>query len=786
MDDFLKAVKRTKGMDWLGEWDLDDIPCDDDFFNEKNKIALLTGRLFLVVSNRKAINQLLSLWARFQNDPDGAFPKGRTKWRDVFQRLKTIRKWGVQDRLRESGLIEQWMEDLPYRQGSIRFEAELFYRNDIIKQGRAFRKFETVVKSEGGRCMYQLVHPQTSYHGVLVELPIASVAAVLDRHSKGEVTEVRLFTSEEVMFFRPVGQSSVRKPSQNEDVVVGNIETDIPLPSGVPLVGMFDGMPLENHPLLQGRLRVHDPAGWGEGYLAAHRRHATGMASLVTLGELGNGVQPLSRPVYVRPILKLDVSQPNNPFEQMPDDILAADLTFQAIKAMHDGNDNESPAAPEVRIVNMSVGDRARQFDGFMSPWARMLDWLSWKYKILFLVSAGNHTRPIEIDMSMKDFDALAPEDAEAVFLKALAGDIRNRRLLAPAESLNSMTVGAIHADGSNATALGYRKNPYLHALPAPYSALGFGYRHALKPEIWLPGGRQFYAVHSLSGNGAISLRGLDFLSEPGQCVAGPNGQPGEKAPICFTRGTSNATALGSHHAGVICEKLLLLRSETHGEIIEDDYLALFVKALLAHGATWSEAYEVLKKTLKGTREETDFNRQVGRFLGFGVPDCERVLKNTYSRATMLGRGTLKDGKAQKFTIPLPPSLSGKKVWQRLAVTLAWFSPINAQHRNYRAACLWFTNPCGSLKLIRQDADWQAVMRGTLQHEVFESDKASAFKEDEVIQIQVNCRADAGLLKDSVPYAVAITLEVADGSGIPVFDEVRARLNAIIGVPQNV
>jgi hypothetical protein len=124
--------------------------------------------------------------------------------------------------------------------------------------------------------------------------------------------------------------------------------------------------------------------------------------------------------------------------------------------------------------------------------------------------------------------------------------------------------------------------------------------------------------------------------------------------------------------------------------------------------------------------------------------------------------------------------LGGKKVKQRVAVTLAWFSPIDALHRNYRKAALWASKPEGPLKLSRENVDANTCLRGTLQHEVFEGDKAVPIVAGDAMSVQVNCGADAGKLTESVAYALAISLEVVDAPEIPVYDEVRAALHVRI------
>jgi len=83
------------------------------------------------------------------------------------------------------------------------------------------------------------------------------------------------------------------------------------------------------------------------------------------------------------------------------------------------------------------------------------------------------------------------------------------------------------------------------------------------------------------------------------------------------------------------------------------------------------------------------------------------------------------------------------------------------------------------LKVERTDCDWNAVRRGTLQHEVFTGSKPVAWVGDRDLEIEVSCRADAGNLEEEVPYALVVTLEVGDGLfAANLYDEVRTRLQA--------
>ena len=87
------------------------------------------------------------------------------------------------------------------------------------------------------------------------------------------------------------------------------------------------------------------------------------------------------------------------------------------------------------------------------------------------------------------------------------------------------------------------------------------------------------------------------------------------------------------------------------------------------------------------------------------------------------------------------------------------------------------------LGLDRRCAKQTLVRRGTVHHEIYEGERASPYDEDEVLTFQVNCRADAGELEQYVHYGIAITLEVEEGSGLPIYDEVQTRLRTRIAPP---
>ena len=96
------------------------------------------------------------------------------------------------------------------------------------------------------------------------------------------------------------------------------------------------------------------------------------------------------------------------------------------------------------------------QFETIVSSWARSLDWLSYLYGVLVVVSAGNHpTLPFEGGASA--LATLVGDERILAINKAMESAAGRRRLLSPAEAINVLTVGALHSDHAGAVPLGVR-----------------------------------------------------------------------------------------------------------------------------------------------------------------------------------------------------------------------------------------------------------------------------------------------------------------------------------------
>jgi len=770
---FIRAVEKVEGLEWLAEYEVENIATGDGFENAKHPEKGLSGQLFLMMSDGRALAELQSLFKSWVRNPQAPFSRGLAPLKHAFEYLHKIRAWDVEDRLADTGLLDDWNERAAFGQETVSFEAELWYRGSQSRRRAAADQIRQHVVALGGQIVTECVLQDISYHAMLGQIDIAHIRGLLDEPEARQ--ELALFRCDDIMFLRPVGQCAVAIGEETDKIASPQMLDSRHPAEGTPVIALLDGMPLTQHVLLNGRLVVDDPDEYEDAYQARERCHGTTMASLICHDDLDSQEASLSRPIYVRPIMQPRRGFDDGSFvEAVPEDVLPVDLVHRAIVRMLDGEGGEPPVAPGVRIVSLSIGDPARPFLREMSGWARLLDWLSWKYDLLFIVSAGNHTQKISLEARATGLQGLSAEERQRLVISALANDTRNRRLLSPAETINGVTVGAVHMDASS-PGPNRLVDPLTPGMPSVISAHGPGYRRSIKPDIHLPGGRQLLSGDPTSQAETIVLRPDVSGRAPGQRVATP-GQTGKLDATQHTRGTSNAAALGSRGAYFLYELLGTLRTQPRSDIPRN-FDAVLIKTLLVHGADWGEMFGFYKNALVPNHDQRTLRDYVARFLGYGQPDLGRVVKGAERRVTVLGFGSLIDGQAAEFALPLPPSLSSVNVRRRVIITLAWFSPINSRRQAYRVAHLWF-GASGNIASNRSCADHNSVQRGTVQHEVFEGSDAVAFQDGDEMIVKVNCRRDAGDMLQPVRFGLAVTLEVEENIllPIPIYEEVRERI----------
>jgi hypothetical protein len=773
VEEFVRAAERVPGLEWIGEWGTPDLPATTDFYVQREEDGeSVRASLFLLFSNQTAMREMLRLWQKFLRDE--AFPHGLTRWRYVFSRLHSIRVWDASDRITPE-LRDDWQSRIEAGANIVPFEIELWFHHQPAKRDRAETDVRAALEELAGRVVGATRIDEIEYHAIIGTMPIRAIPDIRN------LTDVRLFRSRDIMFVRPVAQAFVRAPEPEEIIQAQAQAKPLPIAGLHPVVALLDGFPMENHPALAGRIIVDDPDAWGPGIAVTDRLHGTGMASLIVHGDLAANEDALTRPIYIRPVLK-----PQGPDwlnirrEAIPEDVSFVDILHRAIRRLFE----EEPAdRGRVHIVNISIGDRARIFDRLLSPCAKLLDWLAWKYQVLMVVSAGNHGADLEINIPRDRLTTCDPADLERELLKSIDRDGINRRLLSPAESVNCVTVGALYEDQSRAQQFPNSVAAYQRVLPSPYNAQGFGYRRAIKPDILTPGGRLLLREKLPNPSNHAVVEMLDHSRGPGQCVATP--PRNALAPTAsYSRGTSNAAAIASRTAAQIYDVLQDAAQITTP--IPEEFIAVVLKTTLVHGASWGDMASRYDAALQ--LDPRTAREYVAKYLGNGRADFSRSIICNQNRITVLGFGMIPDGAADVFEFPLPGALSGQRVTRDLRVTLSWMSPINVRHYNYRRAHLWFSFPndgAGPALFVprrRTEAHALASTRGTIQHEIFTGGDARVYRDNALMQIWVNCRADAGILEDLVPYCLAVSLEVPDGTAIPIYQQVAAGIRQQIPI----
>lgn len=245
-----------------------------------------------------------------------------------------------------------------------------------------------------------------------------------------------------------------------------------------------------------------------------------------------------------------------------------------------------------------------------------------------------------------------------------------------------------------------------------------------------------------------------------------------------FSFGTSDAAAQMTHEAAKCFDVLNQVFLNETGQKLLTEATAIVLKGMLVHGASWDPIAQKLAQ-ITGAKE-----KQLSKWLGNGIPNVSRVMECTKERITLIGLGSLKNDEGNVFKLPLPFNFSSTLTKRKLTVTLSYISPIAPNRQAYRGANLWFDVDDGETGLVpyRQNTNWQAVRRGTLQHEIFTGESPIVWNRENLV-IKVSCKDDAMKIKTSIPYCLFVSFEVAEGIGLDVYADVSAQIHQRVQIP---
>ena len=408
---FADAARRVPGLELVDEEEMQ--PDGDD----KQPVA------YLMVPDLTALRNIESLWRRWRA---GQLVWGETPWSNVFERLRDLRPWGPTDRVQphDAGLLAAEIEERGDAE-LVRLEIELVFRTHEVAAAENAENVIAAVAATDGRLIARARIADIAYHALLVDLPVWAVRQIIDHEFDG------IAGLESVMHIRP---QSVATTIDVEDPLDPESNAAVVGQPGEPILALLDGVPVANHRLLADHVRIDDPFDLVPSALVAHRMHGTAMASLIVHGDRNRSEPPLPRQIHVVPVM--------GDGDSFPRDRLVIDVIYLAVTRLRE-------TAPGVLIVNLSLGNARRPFYGQLSAWARLIDRMSERFGLLFIVSAGNIVDQFGVTAfaTRRDYEASTGVDRAAAMLVALNNIAADRRLFSPAETVNGVTVGACNDD---------------------------------------------------------------------------------------------------------------------------------------------------------------------------------------------------------------------------------------------------------------------------------------------------------------------------------------------------
>lgn len=746
---FAAAIARVPGLELIDEEEL----AGDD--SDKAPVA------YLMVPDIRALRELESLWRRWL---DGRLQRGETPWRDVFSLLRDLRPWGPQDRIQPADM-SALEEEIDGRAANdlVKLEIELIFRANENTAANGEQEVRAFIAVGGGRIISRSRIPDIAYHALLAELPVRLIRDAIDLSQNG------IAGLESVMHVRPQSiASTIELSDATEDEQgrpVGNL--------GLPILGLLDGVPVAAHVLLGPHVTVDDQFQLEPMTPVAERVHGTAVASLIIHGDRNKAEASLPRRIHVIPVL--------GSRDAFPEDRLIVDLIYSAIIAMRDG---VAATGPGVLIVNMSLGNRRRIFQGQLSPWARLLDRLAYRFGILFVVSAGNVTERFSIGAfnSQIAFEQANAATRASETLRSVHAVAAVRRLLSPAETVNGMTIGAYNEDAITPAARRMARiiiDPYPEtSITNPSSALGPGFGLSVKPDVLLPGAREHLrVVHTIP---PIEVQPTGPGRAAGLRVAAPP-LGGRENVDGYTNGTSAAAALASR----TCHRIHDALEATYGqEFLNLSHLhrAVLLKALLVHPAKWPEATAQLIRQTVGPadgRLHVQQKDNIRRFLGYGVVDADDAVACAADRATFWAVGTLRPDKIVPIVLPIPVAMRGQARPHSLSATVAWFTPVSPGRKRYRSVRLKLLEPDGlealSVKAHKDQPDLNQSNRGTVFTRHWSGDRAPIIGANATVNVIVQRDPDQGnAIDEPIPFGLAVTISMP--GVIEIYEQVRQRL----------
>lgn len=402
------------------------------------------------------------------------------------------------------------------------------------------------------------------------------------------------------------------------------------IPDGLPVVGVLDTGTIAEEPFTQLDAGGTDLTNEHD-YHSVHEGHGTTVASLASFGwnyfHADVGAQEIEADARI-----YTIKVQNNAEGRLN----ISDIQ-QAIISAHRNQG--------IRIFNLSMNARSKNYNSDISPYAYILDSLAYELDILIFISTGNLVREDVEAIQEEMVDEHTPEEVRNFlrypnhfykpgFDRAASHFCDCTNLDEPAESMNNMTIGAL-ADNQQAgdhthLTLGkefpaYYTEKYYIDYNGEINGTKFNQnqrnKHIFKPDIVMPGG------DVLSEDSAMEVISTNALG------------------LCYIKnsGTSYAAPLAANLAAKVLRKYPNLTMQSvkallinSAEGVPATYLNDTILSLKreASGTDNIDGLETSEKTKLSKKYNADL---LNNFIsGHGMPNVEECLSSTQKRVTLV------------------------------------------------------------------------------------------------------------------------------------------------------
>ncbi|MGP5568173.1 S8 family peptidase [Pseudomonas helleri] len=427
------------------------------------------------------------------------------------------------------------------------------------------------------------------------------------------------------------------------------------------------------------------------------------------------------------------------------------------------------------RIFNLSLGNSNAPYDGtHVRGLAYILDVLSRRHNILFVVSTGNYSGSDNPPTPINSWRDEYPE-----YLVAEQSSI-----IDPAPAMTVLTVGSISRH--NAT-YDSQRFPEIHQLspaaenqPSPFTRHGPSVKGALKPELVAPGGNLASPMRQADAQWRPDMRGLGVLTLHHQAVG--------NTLFKEMSGTSLAAPYVTHLAGrLLNEYPAASANMLRAMLVNQAYLPEEVSS------TFSDEFKKAYKEDKSTR-----NREVARDVaGYGVVNEGDLFRSSDNAVILMSEEGIENNACQFFELPLPADyLRSSRGTRELSVTLAYSPAVRTTRVEYLATQISYrlvkgtslddvqkhfnqeqkaeTETRNDDAIPNRDISAQTRSRGTVQSSRWTFKQRKPDEKWFVVVIRQDREWNHPDVLDTEPYALVVTVADRDNENAKLYAQIQA------------